>query len=112
MNAWLWASVFHARDRPVTEALDYHSATAVQFAAAVSAAVRVFELSPTRRFAPPPYISVAHNRQTDETNRQTDRQMEISAACIVAEFRGVSVCCAAAPLAEEPSQLYLLRHII
>lgn len=50
MNAWFWASVFHSRDRPVTEALDYHSATAVQFTAAVAAAVRVFELSPKHRY--------------------------------------------------------------
>jgi hypothetical protein len=50
MNAWMWATVFHSRDRPLTEALDYHSASAVQITAAVVAVVRVFELSPRRRY--------------------------------------------------------------
>ena len=46
MNAWVWASIFHTRDRPLSEALDYHSASAVQLAGCLTAMVT----SP----APPP----------------------------------------------------------
>eukprot|EP01051_Picozoa_sp_SAG22_P022591 SAG22_NODE_5469_length_1008_cov_1.246425_1_plen_90_part_00 len=46
VNAWVWAAVFHCRDKPITEAADYHSATAVQVAAFGAALSRVLQLGP------------------------------------------------------------------
>jgi hypothetical protein len=46
-NAWWWAAVFHMRDCPLTEALDYHSATAVQLASAACACVADCCVAPT-----------------------------------------------------------------
>lgn len=44
-NAWIWACVFHSRDKPLTEAVDYHSATAVQVAGVGVALTRVLGLN-------------------------------------------------------------------
>ena len=40
MNAWLWSTVFHARDLPWTEKLDYFSAAALIIAGIVVQFVR------------------------------------------------------------------------
>ncbi|TCD64676.1 hypothetical protein EIP91_003790 [Steccherinum ochraceum] len=46
MNAWIWSSVFHTRDLPRTEALDYFSAAAAILYALYYTAVRMFHLYP------------------------------------------------------------------
>jgi hypothetical protein len=43
-NAWLWAAIFHIRDCPLTEALDYHSASAIQIVSFYCALSRVCAL--------------------------------------------------------------------
>jgi len=44
LNTWLWSAVYHTRDFPVTEKLDYFSATFSVGFATFCAAVRVFSL--------------------------------------------------------------------
>jgi hypothetical protein len=44
MNAWLWSSVFHTRDTPITEKLDYFSAGLYIFYGLCVAVVRIFYL--------------------------------------------------------------------
>jgi len=46
MNAWFWSAVFHARDTPITEKLDYFSAAAVILNALYWTIVRLFNLYP------------------------------------------------------------------
>mmetsp|Transcript_33767 Transcript_33767/g.64597 ORF Transcript_33767/g.64597 Transcript_33767/m.64597 type:complete len:296 (+) Transcript_33767:3-890(+) len=41
VNAWVWSMVFHARDLPMTEALDYLSANVVLFSGILLIAARV-----------------------------------------------------------------------
>lgn len=44
INAWVWSSVFHARDTSVTEKLDYFSADACVLAGAYVTATRCYKL--------------------------------------------------------------------
>lgn len=44
LRAQVWASVFHSRDKPLTEAVDYHSATAVQISGLGAASARVLQV--------------------------------------------------------------------
>ncbi|KAG8733004.1 hypothetical protein FRC12_019010 [Ceratobasidium sp. 428] len=46
MNAWVWSSVFHTRDTPVTEMLDYFSAGLVILYSLFFTVVRLFHLYP------------------------------------------------------------------
>ncbi|KAG2020983.1 PER1 [Coprinopsis cinerea AmutBmut pab1-1] len=46
MNAWLWSSVFHTRDLPITEKLDYFSAALVILNALYGTIIRLFHLYP------------------------------------------------------------------
>ncbi|CEP08422.1 hypothetical protein [Parasitella parasitica] len=45
MNAWLWSTVFHTRDTPITEKLDYFSAGLYIFYGLCVAVVRIFYLN-------------------------------------------------------------------
>ncbi|KAL7282935.1 hypothetical protein ACG7TL_002353 [Trametes sanguinea] len=47
MNAWVWSSVFHTRDLPTTEKLDYFSAAAAILYALYYTVIRLFHLYPT-----------------------------------------------------------------
>jgi hypothetical protein len=51
-NAWLWSAVFHTRDTPVTQALDYFSADALLVYALFAALVRAAGLTAARRWVP------------------------------------------------------------
>ncbi|EUC59752.1 Mn2+ homeostasis protein (Per1) [Rhizoctonia solani AG-3 Rhs1AP] len=46
VNAWVWSSVFHTRDTPVTEMLDYFSAGLVILYSLFFTVVRLFHLRP------------------------------------------------------------------
>ncbi|KAI0093839.1 Per1-like protein [Irpex rosettiformis] len=46
MNAWIWSSVFHTRDLPQTEKLDYFSAALAILFALFYTAIRLFHLYP------------------------------------------------------------------
>lgn len=46
MNAWVWSSVFHTRDTPLTEMLDYFSAGLVILYSLFFTVVRLFHLYP------------------------------------------------------------------
>jgi hypothetical protein len=45
-NAWVWSSVFHARDKPLTEKLDYFSAGAAILSGFFFTISRLYRLSP------------------------------------------------------------------
>ncbi|KLO14887.1 Per1-like protein [Schizopora paradoxa] len=47
MNAWVWSSVFHTRDTPTTEKLDYFSAALAIMSALHFTVARFFFLSPS-----------------------------------------------------------------
>ncbi|CCM05765.1 uncharacterized protein FIBRA_07998 [Fibroporia radiculosa] len=47
VNAWLWSSVFHTRDLPATEKLDYFSAALAILYALYYTVVRLFHLYPS-----------------------------------------------------------------
>jgi len=46
INAWVWSAVFHTRDTPLTEKLDYFSAALVILYALYMTGVRLFHLYP------------------------------------------------------------------
>ncbi|KAF8968238.1 Per1-like protein [Flammula alnicola] len=46
VNAWIWSSVFHTRDLPITEKLDYFSAALAIMYALYYAIIRLFHLYP------------------------------------------------------------------
>ncbi|CAE6474841.1 unnamed protein product [Rhizoctonia solani] len=46
VNAWVWSSVFHTRDTPITEMLDYFSAGLVILYSLFFTVVRLFHLRP------------------------------------------------------------------
>ncbi|KIP07488.1 hypothetical protein PHLGIDRAFT_415639 [Phlebiopsis gigantea 11061_1 CR5-6] len=48
VNAWIWSSVFHTRDLPTTEKLDYFSAALAIIYALFYTIVRLFHLYPRR----------------------------------------------------------------
>ncbi|KAI0345001.1 Per1-like protein [Trametopsis cervina] len=48
MNAWIWSSVFHTRDLPATEKMDYFSAAMAILFALFYTVVRLFHLYPQR----------------------------------------------------------------
>ncbi|KAI9630390.1 hypothetical protein KEM48_014116 [Puccinia striiformis f. sp. tritici PST-130] len=48
MNAWTWSILFHCRDRPWTERLDYFSAAAYSLYGLYVSSVRIFRLYPTQ----------------------------------------------------------------
>ncbi|KAF8605975.1 Per1-like protein [Ceratobasidium sp. AG-I] len=52
MNAWVWSSVFHTRDTPRTEMLDYFSAGLVILYSLFFTAVRLFHLYPQSSSSP------------------------------------------------------------
>ncbi|CAF1050245.1 unnamed protein product [Adineta ricciae] len=41
MNAWIWSTIFHTRDKPLTETLDYIAAISLVFAQFVCCIIRV-----------------------------------------------------------------------
>lgn len=50
-NAWFWSAVFHTRDKPWTEKLDYFSAASVMLSGLFLAICRLFRIAPgTRAF--------------------------------------------------------------
>ncbi|EMD34324.1 hypothetical protein CERSUDRAFT_86447 [Gelatoporia subvermispora B] len=49
MNAWVWSAVFHTRDLPITEKLDYFSAALTILYALYSTSIRIFHLYPSER---------------------------------------------------------------
>ncbi|KAI0668401.1 Per1-like protein [Trametes maxima] len=49
MNAWIWSSVFHTRDLPSTEKLDYFSAALAILYALYYTVVRLFHIYPVQR---------------------------------------------------------------
>ncbi|KAF7294588.1 Post-GPI attachment to proteins factor 3 [Mycena indigotica] len=49
LNAWIWSAVFHTRDWPITEKLDYFSAALTIFYALYYTVIRLFHLYPTAR---------------------------------------------------------------
>ncbi|KAI9433921.1 Per1-like protein [Lactarius indigo] len=62
VNAWIWSAVFHTRDTPLTEKLDYFSAALAILYALYMTVVRIFHLytgtrafpsNPKRRLTPP-----------------------------------------------------------
>ncbi|KAF8653417.1 hypothetical protein AX16_003960 [Volvariella volvacea WC 439] len=56
VNAWIWSSVFHTRDLPTTEKLDYFSAALAIMYALYYTVIRLFHLYPLRH-APRPLTS-------------------------------------------------------
>ncbi|OAV89400.1 hypothetical protein PTTG_10504 [Puccinia triticina 1-1 BBBD Race 1] len=48
MNAWIWSILFHCRDKPWTERLDYFSAAAYSLYGLYVSSVRIFRLYPTQ----------------------------------------------------------------
>ncbi|KAH9813751.1 Per1-like-domain-containing protein [Melampsora americana] len=48
MNAWIWSTIFHCRDKPWTERLDYFNAAAYTLYGLYLACVRIFRLYPTK----------------------------------------------------------------
>jgi len=48
MNAWIWSILFHCRDKPWTERLDYFSAAAYALYGLYVSSLRIFRLYPTR----------------------------------------------------------------
>ncbi|KAJ1306871.1 hypothetical protein OPQ81_007856 [Rhizoctonia solani] len=52
MNAWVWSSVFHTRDTPITEMLDYFSAGLVILYSLFFTVVRLFHLGPSTPKSP------------------------------------------------------------
>ncbi|KZT03471.1 Per1-like protein [Laetiporus sulphureus 93-53] len=48
VNAWIWSSVFHTRDLPTTEKLDYFSAALAILYALYFAVIRLFHLYPEK----------------------------------------------------------------
>ncbi|PLW58261.1 hypothetical protein PCANC_00915 [Puccinia coronata f. sp. avenae] len=48
MNAWIWSILFHCRDKPWTERLDYFSAAAYAVYGLYVSGVRIFRLYPTQ----------------------------------------------------------------
>ncbi|KAI0713632.1 Per1-domain-containing protein [Earliella scabrosa] len=50
MNAWVWSSVFHTRDLPTTEKLDYFSAALAILYALYYTVIRLFHLYPAERY--------------------------------------------------------------
>lgn len=49
MNAWVWSALFHTRDLPTTEKLDYFSAALAIMIALYYTAIRLFHLYPPLR---------------------------------------------------------------
>ncbi|KDN39237.1 Per1-domain-containing protein [Tilletiaria anomala UBC 951] len=49
INAWTWSAVFHTRDKPLTEKMDYFSAASVLLSALFFTACRLFRLAPCTR---------------------------------------------------------------
>ncbi|KAJ7221584.1 Per1-like protein [Mycena pura] len=49
LNAWTWSAVFHTRDWPMTEKLDYFSAALTIFYALYYTVIRLFHLYPISR---------------------------------------------------------------
>lgn len=45
-NAWVWSGIFHTRDKPWTEKMDYFSASAAILSGLFLAVTRLFRLSP------------------------------------------------------------------
>ncbi|KAI0285234.1 Per1-like protein [Russula brevipes] len=52
VNAWVWSAVFHTRDTPLTEKLDYFSAALAILYALYMTVVRLFHLYPGTRAYP------------------------------------------------------------
>ena len=52
MNAWLWSTVFHARDTRATRTMDYASANVLFFWSLFEAAARAFSWRSPRQYAP------------------------------------------------------------
>lgn len=48
INAWIWSTLFHCRDKPWTERLDYFSAAAYALYGLYLACIRIFRLYPTK----------------------------------------------------------------
>lgn len=44
MNSWVWSAVFHTRDFPVTEKLDYFSAMAALLVSLIMTLHRIFRI--------------------------------------------------------------------
>ncbi|KAE8212201.1 hypothetical protein CF327_g4125 [Tilletia walkeri] len=49
VNAWTWSAVFHSRDKPLTERLDYFSAASVLLSGLFFTICRLFRLEPDSR---------------------------------------------------------------
>ncbi|KAK0560775.1 hypothetical protein OC844_003553 [Tilletia horrida] len=49
VNAWTWSAVFHSRDKPLTERLDYFSAASVLLSGLFFSVCRLFRLEPDSR---------------------------------------------------------------
>ncbi|KAI8450638.1 Per1-like protein [Phakopsora pachyrhizi] len=48
VNAWIWSIIFHCRDKPWTERLDYFSAAAYSLYGLYVSSVRIFRLYPSK----------------------------------------------------------------
>ncbi|KAH8100297.1 Per1-like protein [Cristinia sonorae] len=57
INAWIWSSVFHTRDLPATEALDYFSAAAAILYGLYYTVIRLYHLYPEPNFMDPRRLS-------------------------------------------------------
>ncbi|RDB19375.1 Protein PER1 [Hypsizygus marmoreus] len=49
VNAWFWSSVFHTRDKPITEKLDYFCAASSILFALYYTVIRLFHLYPSQK---------------------------------------------------------------
>ncbi|KAF9464547.1 Per1-like protein [Collybia nuda] len=65
INAWFWSSVFHTRDLPVTEKMDYFSAALAIMYALYYTAIRMFHLYPRPRH---PRITTPAKATMQQTN--------------------------------------------
>ncbi|KAI0792636.1 Per1-like protein [Abortiporus biennis] len=67
INAWVWSSVFHTRDLPATEKLDYFSAAAAILYALYYTVIRIFHLYPLDRVR----LVTTHSSNSDPSGVRT-----------------------------------------
>ncbi|KAF8801401.1 Per1-like protein [Phlegmacium glaucopus] len=81
INAWIWSSVFHTRDLPITEKLDYFSAALAILYALYYTTIRLFHIYPS----PPPSRLTLPSTPTKTWNRNL-----LACACFLLYLAHVS----------------------
>ncbi|PAV23399.1 Per1 [Pyrrhoderma noxium] len=129
MNAWVWSAVFHTRDMPTTEKLDYFSAALVFITALHSLVTRFFligrpyrfnltlglthnllwlfyslpsRLTIVRRFPPNPFFPSTSNSRDVEANSAVPRSYRPPCASKAAIGVGLMMCAMSLELLDFP----------